>query len=123
MQLAKQPPASMSNKPDSTDKVGDDAIAALKPFDAEARFKDLLALSASLPPLRCAVVHPCDADSLSGAIAAAAHGLILPVLIGPEARLRRLAAEAGIDLNGIDCFLDRVEVGTRMSAIPARADP
>ena len=92
----------MSNKLDSTDKVNDDEIAALKPFDAEARFKDLLALSASLPPLRCAVVHPCDTGSLSGAMAAAAHGLILPVLIGPETRLRRLAAEAGIDLTRIE---------------------
>jgi phosphate acetyltransferase len=102
MQLAKQPPASMSNKLDSIDKVGDDEIAALKPFDAEARFKDLLALSALLPPLRCAVVHPCDAGSLSGAMAAVAHGLILPLLIGPEARIRRLAAESDIDLTGTE---------------------
>ena len=33
---------------------------------------------------------------------AALHGLIIPVLIGPEARLRSVAEAAGIDLNGIE---------------------
>ena len=34
------------------------------------------------------VVHPCSADALAGAIEAAAAGLILPVLFGPEAEIR-----------------------------------
>ncbi|MGI9133525.1 MAG: bifunctional enoyl-CoA hydratase/phosphate acetyltransferase [Rhodoferax sp.] len=71
-------------------------------FDPEARFKDLLALGNGLEPVRCAVVHPCDAGSLSGAIDAAHYGLIVPVLIGPEQRIRHLAEEAGIDLSGIE---------------------
>jgi phosphate acetyltransferase len=52
--------------------------------------------------VRCAVVHPCDVESLSGAIDAADHGVIVPVLIGPELRIRHLAEEAGIDLTGIE---------------------
>jgi phosphate acetyltransferase len=71
-------------------------------FDPQARFKELLARSAGLEAVRCAVVHPCDLESLSGAIDAARHDLIIPVLIGPELRIRHLAEEAGIDLAGVE---------------------
>ena len=71
-------------------------------FDPQSRFKDLLALSKGMQPVRCAVVHPCDEGSLSGAIDAARYGLIIPVLIGPEVRIRHVAAEAGIDLTGVE---------------------
>lgn len=70
--------------------------------DPEARFKELLARSAGLAAVRCAVVHPCDAESLSGAMDSARYGLIVPVLIGPEVRIRFLAQEAGIDLTGVE---------------------
>ena len=54
------------------------------------------------PPAPTAVVHPCDATSLSGAIEARDHGLILPILVGPEARIRSVAAAGGVDLTGIE---------------------
>ncbi|MDO8778475.1 MAG: bifunctional enoyl-CoA hydratase/phosphate acetyltransferase [Burkholderiaceae bacterium] len=69
-------------------------------FDPQARFKALLSRGAGLPPVRCAVVHPCDTESLAGALDAARHGLMDPVLIGPAQRIRELAAEAGLDLHG-----------------------
>ena len=68
-------------------------------FDPQARFKELLARGTGLEAVRCAVVHPCDAESLQGAMDAAAHGLIIPILVGPEARIRRLAQEEGLDLS------------------------
>jgi phosphate acetyltransferase len=71
-------------------------------FDPEARFKDLLALGKDLEAVRCAVVHPCDIGSLSGAMDSARYGLIIPVLIGPEVRIRHLAAEGGIDLTDVE---------------------
>ncbi|MCK6426310.1 MAG: bifunctional enoyl-CoA hydratase/phosphate acetyltransferase [Burkholderiaceae bacterium] len=52
-------------------------------------------------PVACAVVHPCDATSLAGAMSAADRGLIVPILIGPEARIRAVAAEIGVDLTGV----------------------
>jgi phosphate acetyltransferase len=70
--------------------------------DPQARFNELLSLSDELDPVRCAVVHPCDDGSLSGAMDAARYGLIIPVLIGPETRIRHVAAEAGIDLTGAE---------------------
>ncbi len=71
-------------------------------FDPQARLRDLLAMGQGLAPERCAVVHPCDPESLRGAMDAAAHGLIAPVLIAPEARLRAIAEQAGINLHGAE---------------------
>ncbi|MDO9197232.1 bifunctional enoyl-CoA hydratase/phosphate acetyltransferase [Rhodoferax sp.] len=71
-------------------------------FDPEARLRSLLAMGDGLSAIRCGIVHPCDADSLRGAMEAARRGLLDPVLIGPEAKLRELAEEAGIDLAGVE---------------------
>ena len=64
-----------------------------------ARHRKLLELARGLPPAAAAVAHPCDAASLAGAIDAAKTGLIVPLLVGPEARIRAAAAEANIDLS------------------------
>lgn len=53
------------------------------------------------PAVTCAVVHPCDRDSLAGPIEAAKLGLIVPILVGPEAKIRAVAQAEGIDLTGI----------------------
>ena len=50
---------------------------------------------------RTAVVHPCDVPALGGAMAAARAKLIVPLLVGPEARIRGVAAAAAIDLAGV----------------------
>ena len=71
-------------------------------FNPEERHANLLALGAQLEPVRCGVVHPCDADSLQGAMDAHHAGLIQAVLIAPEKKLRAVASEAGIDLSGIE---------------------
>jgi phosphate acetyltransferase len=71
-------------------------------FDPQARFRNLLAMGDNLEAVRCAVVHPCDEGSLSGAMDAARYGLIIPVLIGPEVRIRHVANEFGIDLTGVE---------------------
>jgi phosphate acetyltransferase len=55
----------------------------LELFDLHAKFNSLLSLVKDQPPVRCAVVHPCDRESLRGAMDAAQLGLIVPVLIGP----------------------------------------
>lgn len=50
-------------------------------------------------PIPTAVVHPGDSNSLLGAIEAAEEGLIIPYLVGPEAKIRSVADECGIDLS------------------------
>lgn len=52
----------------------------------------------ALAPVRTVVAHPCDDTSLSGAVEAAAARIIKPVLVGPEMRIRALAASLGLDL-------------------------
>ena len=65
------------------------------------RYDELMARCRELAPVRTAVVHPCDAASLGGALQAAQAGLIVPLLVGPEARIRAVAEAAGLDLR--DC--------------------
>ncbi len=62
------------------------------------RYLELLKACEGLPALGCAVVHPCSADALRGAIEAAEHALIAPILIGPENKIRVLAAQENLDL-------------------------
>ncbi len=62
----------------------------------------VLAMAQRQPAIITAVVHPCDAVSLSGALEAHRLGLIQAILIAPEARLRSLAASTGLDLSGIE---------------------
>lgn len=61
-------------------------------------FGRLLQACEGLTPARCAVVHPCDADSLGGAIESARLGLIEPVLVGPSAKILAVAEAQGLDL-------------------------
>jgi len=62
------------------------------------KYEQLLIRCGSLEPVPTAVAHPCEATALSGAIEAAANGLILPILVGPTARIEATAKSAGIDL-------------------------
>ena len=78
------------------------AAPSIQLFDPEARFKALLAQGHGMGPVRCAVVHPCDVESLRGALDAARYGLIQPVLVGPEARIRRVAQEGALNLDGVE---------------------
>ncbi len=63
-------------------------------------YADLLESVRGLDPIPTAVIHPCDAKSLQGTIEAAQDGMIAPLLIGPEARIRAVAEEQGLDLAG-----------------------
>jgi phosphotransacetylase len=62
------------------------------------KYEQLLARCASLEPVVTAVAHPCEATALAGAIDAAAQHLIVPILVGPVAKIREVAAAARIDL-------------------------
>ncbi|WP_308920281.1 bifunctional enoyl-CoA hydratase/phosphate acetyltransferase [Janthinobacterium sp. J1-1] len=70
------------------------------PF-AQPPYASLLAAVAQLEPLRCAVIHPCDAPSLRVALDVAQRRLITPLLIGPQARLRALGASLGLSLDDV----------------------
>jgi phosphate acetyltransferase len=83
---------------------------------AERRLEGLIERCQALKPMLTGVVHPCSADALEGAVEAAAAGLILPVLYGPEAEIRRAADQAQLDL--ADCRIVATE-GPEDSALQA----
>jgi phosphate acetyltransferase len=66
--------------------------------DKYARLQALVARAKGLAAIDMAVAHPCDKESLKGALMAAEAGLIDPILIGPEAKIRAIAEEHGFDL-------------------------
>lgn len=72
------------------------------------RYRALIDACAQLPPLAMAIVHPCDRESLLGAIEAAKAGLIQPVLVAPQAKLRDVAAKHGIE-GALDWLRPRLE--------------
>jgi len=61
----------------------------------------LLERCAGRPAVPTAVAHPCDVASLGAAMEAAERGLIVPLLVGPEPKIRRAAEAAGVDLHGV----------------------
>jgi phosphate acetyltransferase len=59
----------------------------------------LLERCRGLAPATCAVVHPCEREALRGAIEAARRKLIIPIFVGPEAKIRATAAAADVSLS------------------------
>ncbi|MDB5842933.1 MAG: Phosphate butyryltransferase [Polaromonas sp.] len=68
--------------------------------DKNLRYDQLLKAAKGLPRIRMGVVHPCSREALEGALDADRLGLIQAILVGPEARIRALAGECGLDLAG-----------------------
>lgn len=65
------------------------------------KYNRLIDYCKTLPPMPTAVVHPCDQSSLQGAVDAAAMGLIAPILVGPQQRIKAVAQEHDIRIDGI----------------------
>ena len=70
-------------------------------LDREARYRHLLERTKDIPPALMAVAHPCDVESLGGVVTAAEAGLIVPILVGPEQKIRAVAREQGFDLGAM----------------------
>ena len=69
--------------------------------DKHERYTRLLSRVKGLEPIPTAVAHPCDKESLKGPVIAFQEGIIEPILVGPESKIRAVAEEFGIDLHGI----------------------
>lgn len=67
--------------------------------DRGEQYRQLMSLAKGLEPIKMAVVHPVDSNSLLGAIEAAQHNLIVPILVGPEAKIRAVSEAEGVDLS------------------------
>lgn len=65
-------------------------------------YERLVARAREVEALETAIAHPCDAASLHGALDAARAGFIIPILVGPGARIHAVAQAEGLDLSGVE---------------------
>jgi phosphate acetyltransferase len=66
----------------------------------ESKYDRLIAKAKQVTPALTLVVHPCDETSLRGAVAAAELGIIKPILVGPAARIHKVADDHHIQIGG-----------------------
>ena len=81
---------------DKDSEIG--TISAIGAFAAPppTKYERLLARAKKVPAARTIVVHPCDETSLRGPIEAAEAGVIVPILVGPAAKISAVAREHGL---------------------------
>jgi phosphate acetyltransferase len=69
---------------------------------SHTKYERLIAITKAVPPVPTIVVHPCDETSLRGALDSAEAGIICPLLVGPEAKIRNTASKHGLDITGVE---------------------
>jgi phosphate acetyltransferase len=65
------------------------------------KYDQLVAVARSIPKLKVAVAHPCDAASLEAVLGAAELDLIEPILVGPQAKIKAAASVLGKDISNM----------------------
>src|SRR6201994_1835692 len=76
--------------------------ADTKQTQSPSKYDRLIAAAKAVPPSPTIVVHPCDETSLRGVVDSTAAGIIRPVLVGPERKIRDTAGKCGLDISGIE---------------------
>ena len=64
----------------------------------QSKYEKLISMAKEVRPATTVVAHPCDETSLRGASAAAELGIIVPILVGPIAKITAVAKQHGIDI-------------------------
>jgi phosphate acetyltransferase/phosphate butyryltransferase len=87
-----------------TEKISRERVTLpeVKLLERGRHYRRLIEATRGRAPIRTAVVHPVDAFSLLGAIDAAKARLIVPILVGPAARIRAAAQQAQLDLSSYE---------------------
>lgn len=65
------------------------------------RYDSFVKDARALPMIRVAIVHPCSPEAILAAVEIRDEGLLEPLLIGPEAKIRAAAEAAQVSLDGI----------------------
>ena len=71
-------------------------------FHDHKHYESLIQSSRGQHATPTAVAYPCEDRALTAAIEAGDAGLIVPILVGPEALIRSLGDELGLNLDGIE---------------------
>jgi phosphate acetyltransferase len=77
-------------------------LPTVRLYEHGVLFRELVDKATALGPIRTAVVHPVSRDSILGAVQTAQAGLIIPVLVGPEDRIRAAAADNDLDIGALE---------------------
>jgi phosphate acetyltransferase len=65
---------------------------------SHAKYDRLIERTKEITPIPTIVAHPCDESALKGAVEAAEAGIIVPILIGPERKIRTVADQLQLDV-------------------------
>jgi phosphate acetyltransferase len=78
------------------------AITTGGPFGhpPHSKYEKLISFAKEVPPATTVIAHPCDETSLRGAREAAELGIVVPILVGPSAKITSVAKQHGIDISG-----------------------
>jgi phosphate acetyltransferase len=95
------PPPTIRSGQAQTDAQVPGRAPGQAPADNGDRFAAMMARVEGLPPAITAVAHPCSEAALQAAVEAHDHRLIIPILVGPRARIQAVADKLGIDLSGL----------------------
>jgi phosphate acetyltransferase len=76
--------------------------ADTKQTQSPSKYDRLIAAAKAVPAVSTIVVHPCDETSLRGAVDSAAAGIIRPILVGPEKKIRDTASKCGLDISSFE---------------------
>lgn len=87
--------------PDKKDSFDAHDVPGLT-VESHRHFDKLLEMAEPLPAIRTAIVAPEDVNSLRGALLAAEHTIIIPILIGDQDKITRTAQENSLSLDGIE---------------------
>jgi len=76
-------------------------IAAIGPLGdpPHSKYERLIARAKQVPAATTIVVHPCEETALRGPIEAAQAGIIVPILVGPAAKIAAVAREHRLDID------------------------
>jgi len=71
-------------------------------FRYHDRYRELIDSCAGMEPLRTGIVHPVKPQSIRAIFQAVDENIIIPVLVGPAARIQAAAEQAEVDISGYE---------------------
>src|SRR5215831_9997496 len=76
--------------------------ATVSELHSHQKYERLIAATKTLSGLPTAVAHPCDETALRGALEAFQAGMIIPILVGPKDKIRKVAKSHALALDSIN---------------------
>ena len=75
------------------------SISERTPEALHSKYDRLIARAKEVPPVTTVAAYPCDQSSLKGVAEAAEAGIIVPILVGPSAKITSVARTHGVDIS------------------------